>query len=87
MEHGACPALGEMNVGVGNHYLKCPQDPLSFLALGTQENSHGPCKCLQPGAQEHWEIGGGEGGHWSRERSKQDFLAQDDLRTTNLERL
>lgn len=63
------PALVEMNVGVGDRYLKCPQNLLSFLVCGTQKNYHGPCKCLQLGAQEYWKLEEGEGGHWSREGS------------------
>lgn len=53
VEHGACPALGEMNVGVGDCYLKCPQNLSSFPACGTQENYYGPCKLSAAGSQEH----------------------------------
>lgn len=90
MEHGACPALGEINVSVGNRYLKCPQNLSSFPASGTQENYHAPASCLQLGAwstgrwrKEREDTGVGRGQCWS----KQDPTAQHELRTTNLEGL
>lgn len=59
MEHGACPALAEMNVGADDCYLKNPQILSSFLAYGTQENYRGPCK--QSATESPGALGDGTG--------------------------